>query len=168
MFIILIIFIIQIYIVISSTSLKLSLIASNSMEPTLGKGDIVLWIPTKIEEIKAGDIVVFKSYIKWPNEKLIAHRVTNIKADKLTDNVVLETKGDANQWKDQDNQYINIPYIQEDDIQGKVVCFKSYPLKININLVIIFVVISIILSSFIQLYRLNNSKDAKFLFKTYP
>ena len=145
----------------------MSLIASNSMQPTISKGDIVLWIPTKIEEIKTGDIVVFKSYIKWPNEKLIAHRVTNIKMDKLTDKLVLETKGDANQWKDQDNQYISIPYIQEDNIQGKIVCFKSYPLKININLVIILVVISIILSSFIQLYKLNNSKKVKISFKTY-
>ena len=138
------------------------------MEPTLGKGDILLWIPTKIEEIKAGDIVVFESYIKWPNEKLIAHRVTNIKIDKSTNREVLETKGDANQWKDQDNPYMNIPYIQEDDIQGKVVCFNSYPLKININLVLILVVISIILSTFIQLYKFNDSKDKKFLFKTYP
>jgi len=137
------------------------------MEPTLGKGDILLWIPTKIEEIKAGDILIFKSYVKWPDEKLIVHRVTNIKVDKSTDKVLLETKGDANQWKDQDNPYINIPYIQGDDIQGRVVCFRSYPLKININLLIIFVVISIILSSFIQLYKLNDSKDKKFLFKTY-
>ncbi len=166
MFIIVIIFITQISFLISSTSLQLSLIASDSMEPILGKGDILLWIPTKIEEIKIGDIVVFKSYIKWPNEKLIAHRVTNIKIDKLTDSEVLETKGDANQWKDQDNPYINIPYIQEDAIQGKVVCFNSYPVKININIVIILVVISIILSTFIQLYKLNNSKDKKFLFKT--
>jgi len=137
------------------------------MEPTLDKDDIVLWTPAKIEEIKVDDIVVFNSYIKWPNEKLIAHRVTNIKVNKLTDNVVLETKGDANQWKDQDNPYINIPYIQEDDIKGKVVCFRRYPLKININFVIIFVVIFIILSTFIQLYKLNNSKDKKILFKTY-
>ena len=137
------------------------------MEPILGKGDILLWIPTKIEEIKIGDIVVFKSYTKWPNEKLIAHRVTNIKIDKSTEQEVLETKGDANQWKDQNNPYINIPYIQEDDIQGKVVCFNNYPLKININLLLILIVISIILSTFIQLYKFNNSKDKKFLFKTY-
>ena len=137
------------------------------MEPILGKGDMLLWIPTKIEEIKAGDIVVFKSYVKWPDEKLIVHRVTDIKVDKSTDKVILETKGDANQWKDQDNPYINIPYIQEDDIKGKVLCFNSYPLKININFVIIFIVISIILSSFIKLYKFNNSNDKKFLFKTY-
>jgi signal peptidase I len=144
-----------------SISLQLSLIASDSMEPILGKGDILLWIPTKIEEIKAGDIVVFKSYIKWPNEKLIVHRVTNIKMDKSTDKVIFETKGDANQWKDQDNPYINMPYIQEDDIQGKVLSFNSYPLKININLMMILVDI------LIQSCKLNNSKDKKNLFKTY-
>jgi len=135
------------------------------MEPILGKGDILLWIPIKIEEIKIGDIVVFKSYTKWPNEKLIAHRVTNIKIDKSTNREILETKGDANQWKDQDNPYMNMPYIQEDAIQGKVVCFNSYPVKININIVIILVVISIILSTFLQLYKLNKSKDKKFYLK---
>jgi signal peptidase I len=137
------------------------------MEPILGKGDILLWSPTKIEEIKIGDIVVFKSYIKWPNEKLIAHRVTNIKIDKLTDKELLETKGDSNQWKDQDNPYMKIPYIQEDDIQGKVVCFNSYPLKININLILTLIVISIILSTFLYICRLNNLKYKKFLFKAY-
>ena len=29
------------------------------MEPILGKGDILLWIPTKIEEIKIGDARIF-------------------------------------------------------------------------------------------------------------
>ena len=64
------------------------------MDPTLVEGDILLWMPIKIKDIKIGDIVVFKSYIKWPNEKLIAHRVTNIKVDKLTGNLILETLTD--------------------------------------------------------------------------
>ena len=68
----------QLFIVLSGTSFQFSLIASNSMDPTLVEGDILVWMPIKIKDIKIGDIVVFKSYIKWPNEKLIAHRVTSV------------------------------------------------------------------------------------------
>lgn len=136
------------------------------MDPTLDEGDILIWIPTKIEEIKIGDIAVFKSYIKWPNEKLIVHRVTNIKLDKLTSKLILETKGDANEWKDQENPYIHMPYIKEENILGKAACFNNQPIKINSNFMIILVVISIILFSIIHLYKFNNLMNTKFLFKT--
>lgn len=154
-----------IYIFLSLTSFQFSLIVSNSMDPTLGKGDILLWVPTKIEEINIGDIVVFKGYIKWPNEKLIAHRVTDIKLDKLTSKIILETKGDANEWKDQENPYIPTPYIREDNIQGKVVFFSNQPIKININFIIILFVAFSILFTFIYLYKFNYSKKIKILIK---
>ena len=136
--------------------MKLSFIASDSMDPTLSKGDVLVWVPTKIEEINVGDIVVFKSYIKWPNEKLIAHRVTNIKVDKPSGELVFETKGDSNDWKDQSNPYIKMPYIREDNIQGKVVCFSNQPLKINVNFLVISLLVLIIL--YISFLYHNRSK----------
>ena len=126
------------------------------MDPTLSKGDVLVWVPTKIEEINVGDIVVFKSYIKWPNEKLIAHRVTNIKVDKPSGELVFETKGDSNDWKDQSNPYIKMPYIREDNIQGKVVCFSNQPLKINVNFLVISLLVLIIL--YISFLYHNRSK----------
>jgi len=135
------------------------------MDPTLEEGDILLWIPTKINDIKIGDIVVFKSYIKWPNEKLIAHRVTNIKVDKLTGNLKLETKGDANEWKDQDNPNNHMPYIREDYIKGKAICFGNQPFKININFMVILSVIFIILLTYIHIYKVNNSNKTVNLLK---
>ncbi len=125
------------------------------MDPTLSKGDVLVWVPTKIEEINVGDIVVFKSYIKWPNEKLIAHRVTNIKVDKPSGELVFETKGDSNDWKDQSNPYIKMPYIREDNIQGKVVCFSNQPLKINVN----FLVISLLVVSILYIFFLYHNKS---------
>jgi signal peptidase I len=135
------------------------------MDPALVKGDILVWSPTKIKDIKIGDIVVFKSYIKWPNEKLIAHRVTNIHLDKLTGDLILETKGDANEWKDQDNPSNRIPYIQKDNIQGKVVCIGNHPFKININFIATLLVIFIILLSAIPLYKFISSKYSTFLYR---
>ncbi len=160
-----IIIITQLYIVLNGTSLQFSLIASNSMDPALVEGDILIWKPTKIEEIKIGDVVIFKSYIKWPNEKLIAHRVTDIKLDKLTGNLKLETKGDANEWKDQDNPSNHMPYIRADYVQGKAVCLGNQPFKINLNLIFILLVISIILLTFIHIYKVNNSNKINFLLK---
>ena len=123
----------QICVILFTTSFKFSIISSNSMNPTLVKGDIIIWTPSIIEDINKDDIVVYKSYIKWPNQKLIAHRVTNVKSDKISGKLMLETKGDANGWIDQDNPNINVPYIKDDFIQGKAVCFNNQPLKININ-----------------------------------
>ena len=135
------------------------------MDPALSKGDVLVWIPTEIEEIKIGDIVIFKSYIKWPNEKFIAHRVTDIKVDKLTGNLKLETKGDANEWKDQYNPNNNMPYIREDYIQGKAVCLGNQPFKINLNLILILLVISIIIITIIHTYNVNYSNKIEYLLK---
>ena len=135
------------------------------MNPTLVEGDILVWKPTKIKEIKVGDIVVFKSYIKWPDEKLIAHRITNIKVDKLTGNLILETKGDANEWKDQDSPYIHMPYIREDNIQGKAVYIGNQPFKININFILVLLVIFIILLALIHTYKVTYSNKIVYLLK---
>ena len=115
---------------ISGISIPLSLINSNSMEPTLMEGDIVAWIPTDINDVKIGDIVIFKSYTKWPNEKLIVHRIKDIKRDAVTCNLMLETKGDANIWEDQNRPCLQSPYIKNDHIVGKVILIGEQPLKI--------------------------------------
>lgn len=134
------------------------------MDPNLVEGDILVWIPTKIKDIKIGDIVIFKSYNKWPDEKLIAHRVTDIHVDKSTGDLILETKGDANEWKDQENPSNRIPYIQKDNIQGKVICFGNQPFKININFIVFLLIIFIVLLSSIYLYRSIKSKYTTFLY----
>jgi signal peptidase I len=111
-------------------SIPLSLITSNSMEPTLMEGDIVAWTPTDINDVKINDIVIFKSYTKWPNEKLIVHRIKDIKRDDKTFSLMLETKGDANKWEDQNWPYLKSPYIKNDHIIGKVILIGEQPLKI--------------------------------------
>ncbi|EMR75038.1 signal peptidase I [Thermoplasmatales archaeon SCGC AB-540-F20] len=111
-------------------SFPLSFIASNSMDPALVEGDIVAWMPTGMEDVEIGDVVVFKSYIKWPSEKLIVHRVIDIKRDDATGSLMLETKGDANEWKDQNGPYLQAPYIRDDHLLGKAICIGQQPLKI--------------------------------------
>jgi len=99
------------------------------MTPTLFEGDVVAWTPTKISDVKVGDVIVFKSYVSWPNEKIVVHRVTNILTDSKG-NPILETKGDHNEYTDQAGPHIPEPYIREDHIMGKVLSAAQQPLKI--------------------------------------
>ena len=95
------------------------------------EGDIVAWTPTPIEDIKVGDIIVFKSYVTWPGEKLVVHRVSDIKKSPKG-NILLETKGDKNDWTDQKGPHIPEPYIREDNVMGKIVSIGPIPLKVPI------------------------------------
>jgi len=114
----------------TGTAFPIDLVTSTSMNPTLMEGDIVAWTPTTINDIKVGDVIVFKSYINWPGEKLVVHRVTAIRTDPVTGKPMLETKGDANQWTDQAGPHIPEPYIREDHVVGKTISIGQQPLKI--------------------------------------
>lgn len=113
----------------AGTPFPIDLITSGSMNPSLAEGDIIAWTPTTINEIQKGDVVVFKSYVNWPGEKLVVHRVTDIKKDSQG-NSLLETKGDANDWTDQAGPHIPEPYIREDHVMGKILSVGQQPLKI--------------------------------------
>ena len=113
----------------AGTPFPIDLVTSDSMNPTLMKGDVVAWTPTRIEDIKEGDVIVFKSYLSWPDEKILVHRVSDIKEDSKG-RTILETKGDANKWKDQEGPHIPEPYIRESHLMGKVISIGQQPLKI--------------------------------------
>ncbi|MEM4258221.1 MAG: signal peptidase I [Candidatus Thermoplasmatota archaeon] len=114
--------------VISGTPFPLAIITSNSMSPSLFEGDLVAWTPTNIDDVKIGDVIVFKSWLSWPDEKLVVHRVVGIKT--MWGRPALETKGDANEYTDQSGPHIPEPYIQEKRFIGKVLSVGSQPLKI--------------------------------------
>ena len=108
----------------------INLVTAHSMDPALMEGDIIAWTPTAIDDIEIGDVIVFKSHIRWPDEKIVTHRVTDIKTDSTTGKPMLETKGDANEWTDQAGPHIPEPYIREDHIMGKAISIGKQPLKI--------------------------------------
>lgn len=113
----------------SGTPFPIDLVKSDSMSPTLMEGDIVAWTPTKIEDIKVNDVIVFKSEVHWPDEKILVHRVTNILQNKQGQKL-LETKGDNNKYIDQAGPHIPEPYIREENLMGKVLSLGQQPLKI--------------------------------------
>ena len=99
------------------------------MQPTLFEGDVVAWTPAKIDDLEIGDVIVFKSYINWPDEKIVVHRISDIK-QSTSGKKLLETKGDKNEWTDQAGPHIPEPYIREDHVMGKVISAGQVPLKV--------------------------------------
>ena len=93
------------------------------------EGDLVAYTPTNIEDVKIGDVIVFKSYVHWPDEKIVVHRISDITKSSKGE-IILETKGDKNEYTDQAGPHIPEPYIREDHFMGKVISVSQYPLKI--------------------------------------
>jgi len=114
----------------AGTPFPIDLVTGDSMSPSLMKGDVVAWTPTTIDEVEIGDVVVFKSYVSWPGEKIVVHRVVDIEKTRSTGEPILVTKGDNNDWTDQAGPHIPEPYIREDHLMGKVVSIGQQPLKI--------------------------------------
>ena len=112
----------------SGTAFPISLISADSMRPTLFEGDVIAWMPTDINEIEIGDVIVFKSSVNWPEERFVVHRVVDIKS--TSDGPAFETKGDNNNWTDQAGPHIIEPYITSRSYIGKTISIAKQPLKI--------------------------------------
>jgi len=114
--------------VLSGTAFPIDIVTAGSMSPSLMEGDLVAWTPTNIEDVEVGDVIVFKSWISWPDEKLVIHRVVEIKDSWGKPS--LTTKGDANEWTDQAGPHIPEPYVTEKNFIGKTLSIGKQPLKI--------------------------------------
>ena len=101
----------------SGTAFPIDIITSDSMGPSLMRGDLVAWTPTYIENVEVGDVIVFKSWLNWPDERLVVHRVVEIK--EAWGKPALVTKGDANKYNDQAGPHIPEPYVTEKNFIGK-------------------------------------------------
>ncbi|MDI6708397.1 MAG: signal peptidase I [Candidatus Thermoplasmatota archaeon] len=111
----------------SNTPYPVVMIDGSSMEPTLGEGAISIWLPAKIEDIEAGDIVAYRSYVY--EGRIICHRVVEIRGEGAFRS--LTTKGDANNYTDQGPA----PHAPElpvtaNNLLGKLVCFDGKPVKV--------------------------------------
>ena len=72
---------------------KAYIITTNSMEPKIKVGDIVIAKTVKEEELKEGDVITF-----WQDQEVITHRIVRIEERK--DNNYYITKGDNNNVED--------------------------------------------------------------------
>ena len=83
------------------------IIISNSMEPIIKKGDIVITKAAKAEDIKVNDIITYKK-----KDETITHRIINIENNGKE--IMYTTKGDNNNIED-------IERILYNDIEGKYI-----------------------------------------------
>jgi signal peptidase I len=66
---------------------------SGSMEPTLGVGDLAVVAPVRSEDLRAGDVITYRSPDRL--DVVVTHRLAAISAD-AGGHLSFQTKGDAN------------------------------------------------------------------------
>ncbi len=92
-------------------------VVSNSMDPTIKKGDLVVVKGIPPGDIAVGDIIVYHNPLQGV---AVVHRVIDIRSDE--DGLVFYTKGDNNRTNRLSDQDAGIaPPIREYWIKGKVV-----------------------------------------------
>lgn len=112
---------------------KAYIIKSNSMEPSIKSGDVVIVKKVPEENIKVGDIITFKQ-----NTEIITHRISKIEEENNIKKYI--TKGDNNNLEDSEK-------ITYEGIKGKNIITIPYLGKI-INMLenkIIFLVILLVI-----------------------
>ena len=87
-------------------------VVTGSMEPSIPVGAVLIAEDTSIQEIKAGDVVTFRSRDTGMFHVIITHRVISVQQGS-NGKLYLETKGDA-------NPYADASYVDEDYLIGKV------------------------------------------------
>lgn len=94
-----------------------STMLTGSMAPMINPGDVVVTVPTPVEDIVVGDIITY--HIPVEDQRVETHRITEITT--AHGGVAVQTKGDANngidpwtatlQGKTVDKQVATIPYV---------------------------------------------------------
>ena len=130
------------------------IITSNSMEPNLSFGDIVITQRCNEEKIYEGDIITFKQ-----EKENITHRI--IKIENYDSGLLYVTKGDNNNLED-------IEKIEYSQIQGKVILIIPYlgNIIMLLNNEIIILIILLILLVLFLLYiqkqeKIENRREKK-------
>ena len=101
---------------------RLLIVKSNSMYPTLQKGDFILI--KRNNDYKKGDIITYD----YESNYLVTHRIIE------KNNNSFKTKGDNNNSEDD-------KFIQLDNIKGKVILILNRKNQISIFLLMIFLVL---------------------------
>lgn len=94
-----------------NTPYPMAIITSESMWPSLKKNDMVFITHVDKNDLKVGDIIVYKN-----DRGFTIHRIQDLKSETII------TKGDANNITD-------IPVTYEEVI-GKTVNYGNYPIRI--------------------------------------
>ena len=92
-------------------------VVTGSMEPTISTGALLVCKDTKIDKIKEGDIVCYRSKVAEIYGSTVTHRVIAVQKDEQGE-VRLETRGDANVSSDPH-------YVKQENLIGKVTWYSG-------------------------------------------
>jgi len=124
------------------------IIKTDSMEPSINKGDVVITKRTKEEKLKVGDVITFKQ-----KEAVITHRIVNIENYEQGNRYI--TKGDNNNIEDSQK-------ISYENIEGK--CVIAIPYLGNFmgfleNRIVFLVIILILLILYFYKIQMQEKKE---------
>ncbi len=128
--------------------IRVALVLTDSMTPTLETNDFV--IIKKAKDVSVGDIVVYK---EKDSSIEVIHRVIKIDGEKIT------TKGDANNKEDNpiDKSQIKGVYVTKLRLWGRVISFILKPL--NFSIIITIICAFLLIPSKKEFDNNENSKD---------
>ena len=92
-----------------------SVVISGSREPTVDRGDVIIWVPAEAEDMEVGDVAIYSSYVQ--KGTTISHRITNITYKNGQPYFI--TKGDANNYTDQAGAHAPEPKVGPANLLGK-------------------------------------------------
>lgn len=133
---------------------KAYIVNTNSMEPTIEVGDIVIIKKVKAEKLNQGDVITFTQ-----EGEVITHRITKIETEEKTTQYV--TKGDNNNTEDT----LKIKY---EDIIGKEILTipqlgKAMQL-LDSKIILLIIILIILICSFVKIQKkekLENRREKK-------
>jgi signal peptidase I len=112
-----------------NVSTPFAVVASDSMKPTLERGDVVLWTPTRITDVKEGDVVVFISTAFERHSIPIIHRV--VRVIQTATGPTLWTQGDHNPFPDQEGPSLSLERpVDQSNLLGRVLAVGGQPFKV--------------------------------------
>lgn len=133
---------------------KAYIVTTDSMQPSINEGDIVIVKNGKKDKIRQGDVITFNQ-----NDEVITHRV--IKNITEESNVEYITKGDNNNTEDTFK-------VKYDDVIGKVIITIPYLGKIisilDNKIIILILLLVILIIVFIKIEKnekLENRREKK-------
>lgn len=92
-------------------------VVTGSMEPTLSTGSALICRKVKIESVREGDIVCYRTEASEIAGEIVTHRVVSVETES-NGSLALETKGDANITAD--------PYlVRQENLVGRVVWYSG-------------------------------------------
>ena len=133
---------------------KAYVINTNSMEPTIKVGDIVIIKKVKVEKLNQGDVITFTQ-----EGEVITHRITKIDVEESGTKYI--TKGDNNNTEDTIK-------VEHEDILGKEILTIPQLGKVmqllNNKIILLIIILIILIWAFIRIQKkekLENRREKK-------